>query len=146
MKQIQLLPRFVEFIPEELEDGILYVSMEYRTTAHLCCCGCGNAVYLPLNPTQWRITFDGDSVWLEPSVGSWSLPCRSHYWIRANRILWAEQWTTDRVEQSRALGQSSRDNYFASPLPPSSSPTVSPMPTTNPRTGIWAKFKAFWGV
>jgi Family of unknown function (DUF6527) len=145
VKQCQLRPQFVEFIPETLEEGILYVSMEYRTTAHLCCCGCGSAVYLPLSPTQWRLTFDGESIWIEPSVGSWTLPCRSHYWIRRNRIQWAEQWTTERVEAARAHDRYSRDRHIASSAPPFGTAAISATPILPPRSR-WARFRAFCGL
>lgn len=113
MKQSQLQPKFVEFIPETLEDGVLYVAMEFRVVAHRCCCGCGSPVYLPLNPTQWRLTFDGEAISMEPSIGSWSLPCRSHYWIRGNRVHWAAQWTHERVEAAREQDRRLRDAHFA---------------------------------
>ena len=37
--------RFVRAFPDQLENGILYVSVDFRTAAHLCFCGCGNEVY-----------------------------------------------------------------------------------------------------
>ncbi|WP_394854853.1 DUF6527 family protein [Citrobacter freundii] len=47
---------FTEFIPEQLEEGILYVSMPYSTIAHLCACGCKNEVITPLSPLDWSMT------------------------------------------------------------------------------------------
>jgi hypothetical protein len=61
--------------------GVLYVSPGYATVTHLCCCGCGAEVVTPLSPTDWKLTFDGVAISLSPSVGNWSLPCRSHYFI-----------------------------------------------------------------
>lgn len=145
MRQLHLRPVFVEFIPEILENGILYVSMEYRATAHRCCCGCGSPVYLPLGPTEWRLTFDGEVIWIDPSVGCWSLPCRSHYWIRGNRIQWAEQWTTERVDAARAHHRHRRDSYFASPTLASEMAASNSTPTTPPRSR-WARFKALLGM
>jgi len=145
VKQSHLRPVFVEFIPERLGEGVLYVAMEYRTTAHRCCCGCGSTVYLPLSPTQWRLTFDGASIWIDPSVGSWSLPCRSHYWIRGNRIQWAEQWTSKRVESARAHDRHRRARYFAGPAPASEMAESNPTPSIPPRSR-WARFKALLGL
>jgi Family of unknown function (DUF6527) len=71
--------QFVEFMPKLLDDGVLYVSMTYATASHRCFCGCGMKVVTPLSPTDWRLTFDGDSLSLHPSIGNWSYPCRSHY-------------------------------------------------------------------
>lgn len=96
-----LAHRFVVSVPDDLEPGVLYVSMSYDTTVHLCACGCGNQVVLPLHPTAWRLTYDGDAVSMAPSVGNWSFPCRSHYWIDRGRIRWAGPWTDDEVMAGR---------------------------------------------
>jgi len=89
MKVERVEPRFGEFIPDVLEDGVLYVSMSYGTVIHRCCCGCGEKVSTPLHPAQWRLTYDGEAVSLSPSIGSGSLPCRSHYFITRNDVRWA---------------------------------------------------------
>ena len=57
-----LTHRFVKTVPEILEDGVIYVSMDYATAIHKCCCGCGNEVVTPFSPTDWRLMFDGKSV------------------------------------------------------------------------------------
>jgi hypothetical protein len=93
--------RFVEFVPDELENGILYVSVIYATVVHKCCCGCGNEVVTPLSPNDWQLTFDGESITLFPSIGNWSLPCRSHYWIRKNEVRWAETWSDEMIRKNR---------------------------------------------
>lgn len=81
---------FVEFIPDEIEPGKLFVSMQYATASHKCCCGCGRDVVTPISPKDWQLTFDGRSISLTPSIGNWSYPCRSHYWIRQDRVVWDE--------------------------------------------------------
>ncbi len=81
--------KFVEFIPEHLEAGVLYVSRRYATASHLCCCGCGLEVVTPLNPAKWRLTERDGAVSLAPSIGNWSFPCKSHCWIMGNRVRWA---------------------------------------------------------
>jgi hypothetical protein len=80
---------FVEFVPEQLAEATLYISMGYATAIHLCLCGCGQRVVTPLSPTDWRLTYDGESVSLDPSIGNWSFRCRSHYVIRRNHVIWA---------------------------------------------------------
>jgi len=87
-KKTRLEHRFVEFLPDKLDPGILYVSMQYATASHKCCCGCGRDVVTPISPTDWQLMFDGRSVSLKPSIGNWSYPCRSHYWIKGNRVVW----------------------------------------------------------
>lgn len=83
--------QYVEYIPERLEPGVLYISKRFRTASHLCCCGCGLKVVTPLNPSKWSLTDHGPSVSLSPSVGNWGYPCRSHYLIIRNQVRWAEQ-------------------------------------------------------
>jgi len=93
--------RFVEFVPRVLDPGVLYISLEYTTVAHLCCCGCGKRVILPLSPAQWEITFDGETISLWPSVGNWDLGCRSHYVIERNQVRWSKQWSPEQVAAGR---------------------------------------------
>ena len=51
--------------------------------------GCGGRVVTPLSPDDWRLTYDGDTVSLWPSIGNWAFACQSHYWIRSDQIVWA---------------------------------------------------------
>ena len=81
--------RFVDQVPEDPEDGVIYVSIPFSTVIHKCCCGCGHEVVTPLSPSGWQLIFDGESVSLRPSIGNEALPCRSHYWIRNNSVHWA---------------------------------------------------------
>lgn len=105
-------PQFVEFIPGNLEEGILYVSDKYKTASHLCCCGCGNKVVTPLKPAGWQLKRAQGRISLFPSIGSWSLPCRSHYWIRGNSIVWAPVWTPEEIAEGRFRDQEARERYF----------------------------------
>jgi hypothetical protein len=54
-----------------------------------------------VDPGDWKLVFDGETISLSPSVGSWNLSCLSHYWIRRNRILWAPRWSEARVQRAR---------------------------------------------
>lgn len=101
MRQSSLIPEFVDEIPAELEEGRLYISIRYRTASHLCACGCGLKVVTPIKPPKWNLTYDGETVSLSPSIGSWQLPCRSHYVIRKNRVVWARTWSEERIQQGR---------------------------------------------
>lgn len=105
-------PRFVEFVPERLDEGVLYISIEYATVVHLCYCGCGNQVVTPLSPVFWELTYDGEAVSLFPSVGSWSFPCRSHYWIVRNRVVRSWSWTDEEIAYARGLDARGRRDYF----------------------------------
>jgi hypothetical protein len=100
--------RFVDDIPEQLDPSALYVSMRYATAVHLCCCGCGREVVTPLSPAQWRLTFDGESVSLYPSIGSWNLPCRSHYIISSGNVIEAPSWSDEEVAYGQVRDKRAR--------------------------------------
>ena len=97
---------FVEFIPEHLEDGVVYISTKYSTAMHKCCCGCQEEVVTPLSPVDWQLIFDGKTISLYPSIGNWGLKCQSHYWIRKNKVIWSEKWSDTKIK----LLQESRSN------------------------------------
>jgi len=103
---------FVKYIPDELEGGILCISLEFATASHKCCCGCGGKVVTPLSPSDWAVLFDGDTVSLYPSIGNWSFECRSHYWIYKNSIVWADDWTDDEIQENRAEDLRQKREYF----------------------------------
>lgn len=96
---------FVEFIPDVLEEGTLYITMNLATAIHKCACGCGQEVVTPLSPRDWSMKYDGETVSLWPSIGNWSFPCRSHYWIVKNRIRPARRWSQAEVEVARNAGK-----------------------------------------
>lgn len=105
-------PEFVEFVPKELEDGVLYVSFPYSTTVHKCACGCGHKVTLPINLAKWRLLWDGERISIWPSVGNHSFPCRSHYWIEQNQIEWARTMSPGEIERNRASDRAERERYL----------------------------------
>lgn len=89
MKTDTIRAEFVEFIPTFLKEGVLYVSEKYRTATHLCACGCGKKVVTPLKDDGWKMSVDGEgNVTLSPSIGSFNLQCKSHYFIRGGKIKW----------------------------------------------------------
>lgn len=114
MAVLKITHKFVDLIPNELEQGVLYVSLEYATVAHLCCCGCRQEVVTPLSPTDWNLAFDGVSISLSPSIGNWSFPCRSHYWIRSGKIRWAENWSDEKISHGRQNDKAVKDDFFGS--------------------------------
>jgi hypothetical protein len=107
-------PVFVDEIPRALEPGKLYISIEYTIVTHLCACGCGNEVVTPLHPARWALTYDGERVSIWPSVGSWNLPCRSHYVIKHNKAQWAEPWSDDRISAVRRRDRAAIEAHFGS--------------------------------
>lgn len=115
MRADALTPVFVDAIPGVLEAGTLYICEKYRTASHLCCCGCGTKVATPLKPTFWSLTKNEDLVSLHPSVGNWSLPCKSHYIIRDSRVVWASTFTDAEIASVKAHDSAEQDAYFNAP-------------------------------
>lgn len=121
-------------MPRQLQPGILYVSKEFQTAAHLCACGCGSKVRTPLGPTEWAVTETPAGPTLRPSVGNWQKPCRSHYWITAGGVEWGERWSDAQIMQGRRLEHAQREAYYAARQP-------APM---GPFRRIWNAVKAIF--
>jgi len=134
--------QFVEFIPNDLEEGTIYVSIVFGTIAHKCLCMCGKTVFTPLSPTDWKLTFDGESISLYPSIGNWSFDCKSHYWIKNNRVIWAKQLAEDEITAGRRNDQKIKEEYYYGKKIPKSD-TSSPVVKDSSRikSGYWLKFK-----
>lgn len=107
----------VHYMPKQLEQAILYVSVEFETAAHLCACGCGVKVRTPLGPTEWTVRETEAGPTLRPSIGNWQQQCRSHYLITKGSVEWAGQWSEDKVLAGRAAEQSRREAYFEGRYP-----------------------------
>ena len=136
MKPTYVKHRFVEFVPDELEEAALYISIEYATVVHACLCGCGSRIVTPLSPTDWQMTYDGHTVSLDPSVGNWSFGCQSHYWISRNRVRWAGRLSRDKIEAGRSRDSRDKDRYVGVEPAPTEEPAQRP---TRPRPGVVAR-------
>lgn len=102
----------VHYMPKDLEAGVLYVSEEFGTSAHLCACGCGSKIRTPLGPTEWSFKETSMGPTLEPSIGNWQQNCKSHYWIRKGEVIWSGQWTPEEIEAGRYKEASRRKAYY----------------------------------
>lgn len=98
----------VEFMPKELEAGVLYYAQEYGAAAHLCACGCGSKIRTPIDETEWSLKEDSGGPSLYPSVGNWQRACRSHYIIYEGDVIWCEQWTDEQVKEGRLISHERR--------------------------------------
>lgn len=116
-RRAHLTHRYVEFIPKELEEGVLYISERFRTASHLCCCGCGHKIVTPLNPAKWQLIDHGATVSLAPSVGLGTLPCCSHYWIRRSRVEWYPNMTAAQTARAQRADRYASEDYTGSDLP-----------------------------
>ena len=105
---------WVEDMPPVLKPGTFYVSGKHQLTEHLCACGCGSEVSLPLGPSEWRIEGHGEVVTLRPSVGNWRLPCRSHYIIDKSATRWCESWSEQQIMAGRARDREATEQEIAS--------------------------------
>lgn len=141
--EIVLKHQFVEFIPEQLEQGTVYVSIRFATASHLCVCGCGNKVVTPIRPTDWTLIFDGKTISFEPSIGNWSFQCQSHYYIRKNRVKWAPKWSREQIERGRRYDHHAKQSYFGvdaeAPDINAAASEASP-----PKRGLWNTVKGWF--
>lgn len=100
----KLRPVYVEQIPDLLDPGLLYISMRFAICAHSCACGCGKKVFTPLGVKDWQLFYNGETITLSPSIGNYSFPCQSHYFIRRNRIVWISD-TIKEANSDKLLGK-----------------------------------------
>jgi hypothetical protein len=138
--EIVLACEFVEFIPDKLKERTLYISQTYCTAVHKCCCGCGAEVVTPLSPTGWQLAFDGKTVSLYPSIGSWSLPCQSHYFITNNKVIWERKWTKKQIARGRAREAKARERYYVE----TQTPVPNASPIRSPKESIGNKIKKWF--
>jgi hypothetical protein len=147
MRLRKLTPQFVKYIPREVEAGVIYISMEFATANHRCCCGCGYLVVTPFSPTSWKLYFDGESISLRPSIGSWSFFCKSHYWITRNEVLWDRQFSDEEINAVRDFTSLERERYYSkeSKLEREESESRTAAKLQEP-TNLWQRLKRrFWG-
>lgn len=84
IKQVDVAFEKVEFMPDfkDFKDNVIYISDEYKTASHKCMCGCGTEVNMPLTDYWWKYQIDSnDRISMQPSVGNYQIPCKSHYII-----------------------------------------------------------------
>ncbi len=136
---------FVDFIPRDIKEGTLYISREYKTAMHKCCCGCGKEVATPLLPTDWKLYTHGASVSLEPSIGNWNFECKSHYVIRRNQVLWCRQWSKGKINAGRARDLNNKNRYYGKSTDKQALATTTKQPKANNTGSFWIKLLKFFG-
>lgn len=89
VKQAGILER-VEVMPDIYLPGVFYYSEKYGGLGHLCPCGCGDKIYIPVTEdgsgATWKISIRDEKVTLDPSL--WNNPCKAHYFIRDGEVVW----------------------------------------------------------
>ena len=112
MKHNVIRHEFVDLIPDVIDERVLYISISYATAIHKCACGCGEIVVTPIKPTDWELVWDGKTVSINPSIGNWSLPCNSHYWIKKNKIIWSRKWNDSEIKAERVKDKKAKARYY----------------------------------
>jgi hypothetical protein len=126
-------PQYVEQLPDQLDEGVLYICEEFNLTAHKCCCGCGEDVYNKLGPAKWWLTKMPDGrVSLDPSVGNWKYACKSHYWISKNRVIDAGLMSARTIKEVQQRDRRDRDRYIAH---------INAQPVPERSINIWARIR-----
>lgn len=69
-----------EYMPDAMEFGKLYYSKEFEGLGHLCLCGCGKKVYIPIAKDCWEVFPNNGKVTITPSLLQ-RYECKSHYII-----------------------------------------------------------------
>ena len=103
---------FVTNAPEILEDNVLYVSLPYSTTLHLCPCGCKSEVANKISRSRYTLSFDGESVSLTPSIRNSGIPCKSHYFITRNEIVWAYDWPIEKFDDTKKKSAKRKKKFW----------------------------------
>lgn len=112
MRHTSFRHEFVDEIPEVLEESVVYVCIPYATVLHKCACGCRLEVVTPLTPTDWSVSFNGASISLRPSIGNWSFPCQSHYWLRDGHVDWSARWSERKISENRKRDTSAKQHFY----------------------------------
>ena len=107
-----IVPKFVDRVPHEIEEGILYVSTDVNTAVHLCACGCKTEIVTPIDPSEWQFTYDGETISLYPSVGVWGAQCKSHYWIKRNKIQWSRIYSDHEIDEVQRNERRENQEYY----------------------------------
>ncbi|MCB0448317.1 MAG: hypothetical protein KDD03_12580, partial [Gelidibacter sp.] len=136
--------QFVEFMPDVIQEGVIYISLEYKSVIHRCACGCGKEVNTPLHPTGWKMSYDGESISLKPSVGNWSFDCKSHYWITNNKVEWSMKWSDDTIREVRAFEDFEREEYYKNKDSENIDDDSEELPKSKSKKMSWFENLIFW--
>lgn len=106
--QLVMVDRF----PASPEAEILYWSQEFEISGHLCACGCGDFIQLPITPVDFRIISGAGGPTLRPSVGNWNV-CDAHYYITDGEVQWLAKLTASQISAGREAEDKRRALYYA---------------------------------
>lgn len=95
---------YCETFPDEIEEDTLYISKEHGVCTHICPCGCGNEIPIPIKGNDietdwlesWRLIESNGNVTLDPSLRNTC--CKAHYFIRNNQFVFCGDHENKRKE------------------------------------------------
>lgn len=90
----------------------------------------------PFTPTDWKMTFDGETISLRPSIGNWTLKCRSHYVIDRGKVIEAGPWSDEQVEAERRRDSAAKAHFYGQTS--KIEPSVQPAPV-KAALGFWRR-------
>ncbi len=101
--------QWVNDLPESPEKKTIYIvgGREYPFRVVMGCpnVDCKHLVYLDIDPKanpKWTLIEGKNSkISLSPSVFLTGLPCRSHYWVKNNKVQWAYPTWVDNIRRGR---------------------------------------------
>jgi hypothetical protein len=82
------------------------------------------------------MTFDGETVSLRPSIGNWTLKCRSHYVIDRGKVIEAGPWSEEQVDAERRRDRAAKAHFYGQ-VPKVEAPSQSVPPKATP--GFWRR-------
>jgi hypothetical protein len=147
MKRTTITPVFIDFIPEELDEGVIYISESYKTIVHRCCCGCGQEVVTPLSPADWQLKKEGKLITIRPSIGNWNYPCQSHYLITRNKVEWAGRMTALQIQRVQERDRKDKKRYIDQTNARKITVTKHDANKTTSKSwlsNLWATLKQWW--
>jgi hypothetical protein len=147
MKQTMITPVFVEFIPDKLDEGVIYISEPCNTIIHRCCCGCGEEVVTPLSPVDWQLKKEGKLITIRPSIGNWNYSCQSHYLVTRNKIEWAERLTQPQIQRVKDRDWKDKEHYISqinAQKIGADQRTISKKASQFWLSELWTKLKQWW--
>jgi hypothetical protein len=108
--------QLVDRIPKQMEERVVYHTEEFELAGLLCACGCGHRITL-IVPDSHRVWDEGGYATIQPSVGVFDAPCKSHYVIRAGNVQWLTAFSSaqaTRIMQAQIARHASQDPEPAS--------------------------------
>ena len=58
------------------------------------------------------MTYDGQAISLWPSVGNWTLPCRSHYVVNDAVVIEARSWSDEEIAAERRRDRVAKGRHY----------------------------------